>query len=129
MPASSWVDNTTTPTLYVVYLHQEKGCRNCLVSVQQSIKKQFSPMTPKDIHTGSSFSVFAVLKCFCSHFKKGHIRSSMKTLLPGCQNSSEASLNCCNSSRLTSDQKPHGNEESLRRSKQNIVGYTIKGTN
>ena len=76
-------------------------------------------MTPKDIHTGSSFSVFAVLKCFCSHFK-GHMRSYMKTLLPGCQYSSEASLNCCNSSRLTSDQKPHGNEESIRRSKQNI---------
>ena len=77
-------------------------------------------MTPKDIHTGSSFSVFTVLKCFCFHFKKGHMRSYMKTLLPGCQYSSEASLNCCNSSRLTSDQKPHGNEESLRRTKQNI---------
>ena len=113
---------TTLPhqlCMQYIYIRKKLRYRSCLVSIQQSIKKQFSPMTPKDIHTGSSFSVFAVLKCFCSHFK-GHMRSYMKTLLPGCQYSSEASLNCCNSSRLTSDQKPHGNEESIRRSKQNI---------
>ena len=118
------VAGLTTPThqldMQYIYIRKKLGCRSCLVSVQQSIKKQLSPMTPKDIHTGSSFSVFTVLKCFCFHFKKGHMRSYMKTLLPGCQYSSEASLNCCNSLRLTSDQKPHGNEESLRRSKQNI---------